>query len=60
MNLRAQREAPAAPLSSPLSSRRRAVKAKTTATTPNGKKKKIAPTKDDVICVLAAEVIAQP
>jgi hypothetical protein len=36
------------------------VKAKTTATTPNGKKKKIAPTKDDVICVLAAEVIAQP
>ena len=53
MNLLAQREARTAPLSSPFLNRRRAVKDKVSATTPKGKKKKIAPTTDEVTYELA-------
>ena len=58
MNLLAQREARTAPLSSPFLNRRRAVEEKKSATIPNGKKKKIAPTTEELTYVLAAEVIA--
>ncbi len=60
INLRAQREAVPAPISSSLSSRRHAVKAKKTETMPNGKKNNIAPTKDDRIYVFGAKFIDQP
>jgi hypothetical protein len=58
MNLLAQREARTAPLSSPFLNRRRAVKDKVSATAPKGKKKKIAPTTDELTYDLAVEVIA--
>ena len=58
MNLLAQREARTAPLSSPFLNRRRAVEEKKSATIPNGKNKKIAPTTEELTYVLAAEVIA--
>lgn len=57
MNLLAQSEARTAPLSSPFLNRRRAVEEKISATIPKGKKKKIAPTTEELAYVLEVDVI---